>query len=69
MIVSRIWNLWFQDGNTKRRAESERTFINSSTEDRHATRMDWMDHADTSHTLSQELRSFKREQVSVRTVR
>ncbi|GFW14024.1 hypothetical protein TNCV_3546131 [Trichonephila clavipes] len=30
MIVGRIWNLWFQDGNTERRAGSQRPPITSS---------------------------------------
>ncbi|GFT03792.1 HTH_Tnp_Tc3_2 domain-containing protein [Trichonephila clavipes] len=69
MTVSRIWNRWVQDGNTERRAGSQRPPITSSREDRHVTRMVLMDRAATSRALSQELVSFARQQVSTRTVR
>ncbi|PRD26599.1 UNVERIFIED_CONTAM: Potassium voltage-gated channel subfamily KQT member 1 [Trichonephila clavipes] len=35
MTVSRIWNLWVQDGNMERRAGSRRPPITSNREDRH----------------------------------
>ncbi|GFX77988.1 HTH_Tnp_Tc3_2 domain-containing protein [Trichonephila clavipes] len=66
--VSRIWNRWVQDGNTERRAGSQRPPINSSQEHRHVTRRALMDRAATSRVMSQELRSLAR-QVSARTVR
>ncbi|GFW70458.1 HTH_Tnp_Tc3_2 domain-containing protein [Trichonephila clavipes] len=43
--------------------------ITSSREDRHVTHMALMDRAATLPTLSQESRSFARQQVSARTVR
>ncbi|GFV38676.1 HTH_Tnp_Tc3_2 domain-containing protein [Trichonephila clavipes] len=35
--VSKIWNRWVQDCNTKRRAGSQRLSITSSREDKHVT--------------------------------
>ncbi|GFX40211.1 transposable element Tc3 transposase [Trichonephila clavipes] len=64
MTVSRIWNRWFQDGNTEYRAGSQRPPIASSREDRHVTRMALMDREATSRALSQELGSFARQQMS-----
>ncbi|XP_054710298.1 uncharacterized protein LOC129219995 [Uloborus diversus] len=69
MTVSRIWNRWVQDGNTERRAGSQRPPITSSREDRHIIRMALMDRATTSRAVSQETGSFGRQQVSARTVR
>ncbi|GFX82674.1 HTH_Tnp_Tc3_2 domain-containing protein [Trichonephila clavipes] len=69
MTVSRIWNRWVLDGNTERRAGSQRPPITSSREVRHVTRIFLMDHGATSQTLSEELGSFVRQQVSARTVR
>ncbi|GFV76118.1 HTH_Tnp_Tc3_2 domain-containing protein [Trichonephila clavipes] len=43
MTVSRIWNRWVQDGNTKSRAASQRPPITNSREDRHVTHMTLMD--------------------------
>ncbi|GFU16392.1 HTH_Tnp_Tc3_2 domain-containing protein [Trichonephila clavipes] len=56
-----------RDGNTERRAGSQRPPITSSREDRHATRMALMECAATSRSLSQKLGSFARQQVSART--
>ncbi|GFT16334.1 HTH_Tnp_Tc3_2 domain-containing protein [Trichonephila clavipes] len=39
MTVSRKGNRWFQDGNTERRAGSQRLPLNSSREDRQVTRI------------------------------
>ncbi|GFX84992.1 HTH_Tnp_Tc3_2 domain-containing protein [Trichonephila clavipes] len=64
MTASRMWNRWVLDDNTERRTVSQRTTITSSREDRHVTRMVLMDCAATSRTLSQELVSFARQQVS-----
>ncbi|PRD26693.1 UNVERIFIED_CONTAM: hypothetical protein NCL1_37471 [Trichonephila clavipes] len=68
MIVSRIWNRWVQDDNTKCYAGSQRLPISSSWEDRHVTRAVLMDRAATPRALSQELESFARQQLSARTV-
>ncbi|GFV13382.1 HTH_Tnp_Tc3_2 domain-containing protein [Trichonephila clavipes] len=68
LTVSRIWNRWVQDGNTKLRAGSQRSPIASSQKDEHVTLMALMDRAVTSRALSQELGSFA-QQVSTRTVR
>ncbi|GFW85380.1 HTH_Tnp_Tc3_2 domain-containing protein [Trichonephila clavipes] len=68
LTVSRIWNRWVQDGNTKLRAGSQRSPIASSQKDKHVTLMALMDRAVTSRALSQELGSFA-QQVSTRTVR
>ncbi|GFU74331.1 HTH_Tnp_Tc3_2 domain-containing protein [Trichonephila clavipes] len=54
MTVSRIWNRWFQDGNTERRAAFQGTPITSSPEGRHVTYMALMDHTATSPALSKE---------------
>ncbi|GFV20441.1 transposable element Tcb2 transposase [Trichonephila clavipes] len=51
MTVSRIWNRWFQDGNTERRAGSQRPPITSIREDRHFTLMVLMNRAVTSRAL------------------
>ncbi|GFS59979.1 HTH_Tnp_Tc3_2 domain-containing protein [Trichonephila clavipes] len=69
MTVSRIWNRWVQDGNTKRHARSQRPPITSSGEDRHVTHMAEINRAVTSRTLSQEWGSSAKQQVSARTVR
>ncbi|GFT93307.1 HTH_Tnp_Tc3_2 domain-containing protein [Trichonephila clavipes] len=69
MTVSKIWNRWFQDGNTERRLGSQRSPITNSGEDRHAPRMFLMDRAATSRALGQELGSFARQQMSVLKVR
>ncbi|GFV35977.1 HTH_Tnp_Tc3_2 domain-containing protein [Trichonephila clavipes] len=69
MTVRIIWNRWVDDGNTERLAGSQRPPITSSREDRHVTRMTLMDRAATSRSLSQELGSFARQQVTARTVR
>ncbi|GFT37078.1 HTH_Tnp_Tc3_2 domain-containing protein [Trichonephila clavipes] len=63
MTVIRIWNRWFQDSNTERRAGSQRPSIISSREARHVTRMALMDRAATSRALSQELGLFARQQI------
>ncbi|GFT08039.1 uncharacterized protein TNCV_2589581 [Trichonephila clavipes] len=60
----------FQNGgDTERRAGSRRPPITNSREDRHVTRITLMNRAATSRTLSQELGSFARQQVHVRTDR
>ncbi|GFV96629.1 HTH_Tnp_Tc3_2 domain-containing protein [Trichonephila clavipes] len=64
MTVSRIWNRWIQDGNTKHHAGFQRPPISSSREDRHVTRTALMDRAATSRTLSQKLGSFARQKGS-----
>ncbi|GFX74762.1 uncharacterized protein TNCV_3121911 [Trichonephila clavipes] len=69
ITVSRIWNRWVQDGNTERCAGSQRSYITSSQEARHVTRMTLMDRAATSRALSLEWETFTRQQVSARTVR
>ncbi|GFW96036.1 HTH_Tnp_Tc3_2 domain-containing protein [Trichonephila clavipes] len=69
ITVSRIWKRWVQDGNTERRAGSQRLLITSSQEARHVTRMALMDRAATSRALSQELGTFARQQMSTQTVR
>ncbi|GFX46551.1 uncharacterized protein TNCV_4549901 [Trichonephila clavipes] len=48
-------NRWVQDGITGRRAGSQRPPITSSREDRHFTRIAFMECAATSRALSQEL--------------
>ncbi|GFV34842.1 HTH_Tnp_Tc3_2 domain-containing protein [Trichonephila clavipes] len=58
-----------QDGNTERRAGSQRSPITNSREDRHVTHIALMDRAAKSRALSQELGSFARQQVSAQTVR
>ncbi|GFT10782.1 HTH_Tnp_Tc3_2 domain-containing protein [Trichonephila clavipes] len=68
ITVSRIWNGWFQDRNMERRAVSQRLRIPSSQGDKHVTRIILMDRVATSRALSQELGSFERQQLSVRTV-
>ncbi|GFV39731.1 transposable element Tcb2 transposase [Trichonephila clavipes] len=55
------------DGNTERRAESQRPPIPNSRKDRHVARMALMDRAATSQALSQELGSFANQQLYVRT--
>ncbi|GFY05977.1 HTH_Tnp_Tc3_2 domain-containing protein [Trichonephila clavipes] len=52
MTVSRIWNRWVQDGNTERRAGSQRPSITNSRKERYVTRMALMDRAATSEALS-----------------
>ncbi|GFV47408.1 uncharacterized protein TNCV_4830641 [Trichonephila clavipes] len=47
MTFSRIWNRWVQDGNTERRAGSQRTPVTSSREDSHVIRMALMDRVAT----------------------
>ncbi|GFY14876.1 HTH_Tnp_Tc3_2 domain-containing protein [Trichonephila clavipes] len=47
MTISKIWNRWVQDGNTERRARSQRPSITSSGEDRHVTHMALMERAAT----------------------
>ncbi|GFV56292.1 HTH_Tnp_Tc3_2 domain-containing protein [Trichonephila clavipes] len=69
MTVSRIWNRWVLDGNTERRAGSQRPSITNSREDKHVTHMALLHRAATSRALSQELGSFARQQMAVRTVR
>ncbi|GFW88915.1 transposable element Tcb1 transposase [Trichonephila clavipes] len=59
----------YLNGNTERRAGSQRPPITSSREYRHITRMTLMDRAATSRPLSQELGSLGRQQVAARTVR
>ncbi|GFV07737.1 hypothetical protein TNCV_4942391 [Trichonephila clavipes] len=54
MTVNRIWNRWFRDGNTERRAGSQLPPITSRREDKHVTRMVLMDSAATPRTLSQD---------------
>ncbi|GFW91839.1 HTH_Tnp_Tc3_2 domain-containing protein [Trichonephila clavipes] len=61
LTVNRIWNRWVQDGNTERRAGSQRPSITSSQKDRHVTRMDLRDRAVTSRALSQEWGTFTRQ--------
>ncbi|GFV69736.1 HTH_Tnp_Tc3_2 domain-containing protein [Trichonephila clavipes] len=68
MTVRRIWNRWFQNGKMECRAGSQRPLITSSQEDRHVIRMVLIDHAATSRSLSQELGSFARQQMSARTL-
>ncbi|GFW79708.1 HTH_Tnp_Tc3_2 domain-containing protein [Trichonephila clavipes] len=68
VTVRRIWNQWVQNGNTERRAESQRPPIISCREDRHVTRMALMDRAAISRALNQVLGSFVR-QVSAQIVR
>ncbi|GFW05823.1 transposable element Tcb1 transposase [Trichonephila clavipes] len=68
MTVSRVWNRWAKDGNTERCTGFQWPPITSSREDRHANRMALIDCAATSGTLSQELGSFVKQQVSARTV-
>ncbi|GFV28817.1 uncharacterized protein TNCV_3987661 [Trichonephila clavipes] len=67
MTLSRVWNRWFQDSNMERRDVSQQPPITSSREDRYVTHMVLMDRAATSRALSQELRSFARQQVAART--
>ncbi|GFS71256.1 HTH_Tnp_Tc3_2 domain-containing protein [Trichonephila clavipes] len=69
MTFSKIWNQSVQGGNMERRARSQRPPITSSRQDRHVTCMALMDHAALSRALSQELGSFARQKVSVRTAR
>ena len=69
MTVSRIWNRWVQEGNTERRAGSQRPRITSSRDDRHLIRMAVTDRAATSRSLSQQMGTFARQQPSARTVR
>ncbi|GFU53685.1 HTH_Tnp_Tc3_2 domain-containing protein [Trichonephila clavipes] len=69
MTVSRIWNRWIQDANTKRSARSQRPCITSSREEWHGTRMALMDYASMRRVLTRELGLFARHQVSSRTVR
>ncbi|GFW92349.1 HTH_Tnp_Tc3_2 domain-containing protein [Trichonephila clavipes] len=69
MTVNRIWNRWLQDGNTERRAGSQRPPITSSREGRHVTRIALMDRTATSRALSQELGSFAKQQISAQTIR
>ncbi|MBJ4999813.1 IS630 family transposase [Salmonella enterica subsp. enterica serovar Hadar] len=69
MTVSRIWNRWVHDSHTERRAGSQRPPITNSREDRHVIRMALRDRTATSRTLSHEMGSFARQQVSARTVR
>lgn len=69
MTVSRIWNRWVQDNHTERHAGSQRPPITNSREDRHLIRMVTRDRTATSRTLSREMESFARQQVSARTVR
>ncbi|GFU71923.1 RNA-directed DNA polymerase from mobile element jockey [Trichonephila clavipes] len=54
------------DGNTERRAGSQRPPITSSREDRDVTRIALMDHAVTLRALGQELGLFARLQVPAR---
>ncbi|GFX18412.1 uncharacterized protein TNCV_4307131 [Trichonephila clavipes] len=69
MTVSRIWNRWFQDGNTERPSGSQRFPITSRRKDRHIIRMTLMDRTDTSRVLSRELGSFARQQMYAQTPR
>ncbi|GFU76440.1 HTH_Tnp_Tc3_2 domain-containing protein [Trichonephila clavipes] len=57
------------NGKTERRAGSQRLPITNSREGKHVTRRALMNRAAISRTLSQELGSFARQQVSARTVR
>ncbi|GFX51243.1 HTH_Tnp_Tc3_2 domain-containing protein [Trichonephila clavipes] len=70
MTDSGIWNQWTQDGNTERRAGSQRPTITNSQEDRLVTpHITLMDRAAIERALRQELGSFARQQVSARTFR
>ncbi|GFY36576.1 uncharacterized protein TNCV_27811 [Trichonephila clavipes] len=69
VTVSRVWNRRIQNGNTECRAGSQWSLITSSRENRHVTCVSLMYCAATSRTLSQELGSFARQQVSTQTVR
>ncbi|GFU62283.1 HTH_Tnp_Tc3_2 domain-containing protein [Trichonephila clavipes] len=64
MTVSRIWNQWFQDGSTERRAGSQRPLITSRRKDRHVTLMALTGRAAFSRALSQELGSIAKQQMS-----
>ncbi|GFY01858.1 HTH_Tnp_Tc3_2 domain-containing protein [Trichonephila clavipes] len=69
MIVSKIWNRWFQDGNTECRDGSHQPPITSSREDKHVTRM--APHGSCSHVTSTEsrIRVVYKTTMSARTVR
>ncbi|GFW23983.1 HTH_Tnp_Tc3_2 domain-containing protein [Trichonephila clavipes] len=58
-----------KDGNTEHRDGSQRHPITSSRKDRHVIHMALVDSAAPSQSLSHELRSFAKQQVSTRTVR
>ncbi|GFU43237.1 HTH_Tnp_Tc3_2 domain-containing protein [Trichonephila clavipes] len=47
MTISREWNRWVQDCNTKHRAGSQRPSIINNRENRHVTRIASMDRAAT----------------------
>ncbi|GFU06192.1 HTH_Tnp_Tc3_2 domain-containing protein [Trichonephila clavipes] len=64
MIVGRIQYRWVQDGNTERRAGSQRPPINRRRKDRHVTRVALMYHAAMARTLSQELETFAGQVVT-----
>ncbi|GFS89233.1 HTH_Tnp_Tc3_2 domain-containing protein [Trichonephila clavipes] len=54
MTVSRVWNRCVKDGNTERRAGSQRPPITSNRYNRHVTGMALMDRAATSRVLNQD---------------
>ncbi|GFU11812.1 HTH_Tnp_Tc3_2 domain-containing protein [Trichonephila clavipes] len=68
MTVSRVWNQWVQDDNTEHHTGSQQSTFIRIQEKRHITRMNLIVRESTLRALSQELRSFSRQEMSVRIV-